>query len=87
MTTKKIIVKNDHGIHARVARKVVEQSLICSSKVTIRNGNKEAKGTSILELLMLEATRGSEIDLVVTGGDEEKNLLELAALFNDGAGI
>jgi len=36
---------------------------------------------------MLEATRGSEIDLVVTGGDEEKNLLELAALFNDGAGI
>jgi phosphocarrier protein HPr len=87
MTTKKIIVKNDHGIHARVARKVVEKALISSSQVTISKGSRKASGTSIIELLMLEATQGSEIDLEVTGGDEEKNLLELAILFNDGAGI
>jgi phosphotransferase system HPr (HPr) family protein len=87
MTTKKIIVKNDHGIHARVARKGVEKALISSSQVTISKGSKKARGTSIIELLMLEATQGSEINLEVTGGDEEKNLHELAALFNDGAGI
>jgi phosphocarrier protein HPr len=87
MIAKKLIVKNKHGLHARVALRVVEKSKILPSEVLLLKGTKKADAHSVLDLLMLEAAEGSEIELIITGGDEENSLREIETIFDDGAGI
>ena len=87
MATQKVVVRNEHGIHARVASRVVEKTRTMSSKVTISLDDKEADAGSIIDLLLLGATQGSTVDVSVTGGDEEKHLLAIAQIFSDGGGI
>jgi phosphocarrier protein HPr/phosphocarrier protein len=87
MATKKVIVQNEHGIHARVAMHVVNTVQKIPSKITICMNCKQADACSILELLMLGASKGSEIEVQVCGGDEEKFLQEISQIFSDGAGI
>ncbi len=87
MRNRKIVLQNEHGMHARVAMKVIETSMSLDSQVTICNGCAKADGCSILELLLLGAQKGTVLELVVNGGDEEKNIELIADLFDDGAGI
>lgn len=87
MKSRKVIVHNEHGIHARVALRVLEASRESSSNVTIFKGRNKADGCSIMDLLLLGATQGSEIELLVDGGDEEKSISALSEIFEDGAGI
>ncbi|MGA2507508.1 MAG: HPr family phosphocarrier protein [Chitinispirillaceae bacterium] len=87
MRSKKVIVQNEHGIHARVALAVLEKSKGLDSQVTICKGCEKADGCSILELLLLGAEKGSEIELIVTGGDEEKSIKTISEIFSDGSGI
>lgn len=87
MRNRKVVVQNEHGMHARVAMKVLQTSMSLDSQITICNGCAKADGCSILELLLLGAQKGTELELVVDGGDEEKNLELIADLFSDGSGI
>lgn len=87
MRSKKIIVQNEHGIHARVALRVLEKSKGLDSQITLCKGCAKANGYSILEMLMLEAEKGSQIELIVDGGDEEKSIKAISEIFSDGSGI
>lgn len=87
MKTRKVIVQNEYGIHARVALRVIEASKEIKSQVTICKDCVKADGCSILELLLLGAKKGSEIELVVNGVDEEKGIATLSNIFEDGSGI
>ena len=69
MISKKITVMNEHGLHARVATRVAQISRNLDSLVTIGKGSSRARGTSIIELLVLGAQEGSEVELIVDGGD------------------
>ncbi|MDD5676004.1 MAG: HPr family phosphocarrier protein [Chitinivibrionales bacterium] len=86
MRTRKIIVRNTHGIHARVAWRIAEKSKSLASEVLIYKGPQSASGGSILQLLLLEAAQGTELEVRVQGGDEEKTLDELSRLFAPDAG-
>ena len=55
--------------------------------VTICKGCDKADGCSILQLLMLGATEGSEIEVMVEGDDSCEALSSLMGIFNDGGGI
>jgi len=87
MRSKKVIVQNEHGIHTRVALRVLERSKELGSEVTICKGCLKADGCSILELMLLGAEKGSEIELIVNGGDEDRNLGAISEIFSDGSGI
>jgi phosphocarrier protein len=87
MRRQRFIVQNEFGMHLRVAQRVVETSRRQSSQVTLCRGCTKANGCSIFELLLLQATQGSEVELVVCGGDEERALRELGEVFSGGAGI
>jgi phosphocarrier protein HPr len=87
MATKKVIVQNEHGLHARVAMLVVDKAKKLPSKVTICMNCKRADACSILDLLLLGASKGAEIEVDVCGGDEEKYLQEIAQIFSEGSGI
>ena len=71
----------------RVAGRIIDKSNNSLSKIVIRKGQSSADARSIIDLLMLAVTEGSEIEIIVDGGDEEKTLRELEAVLIDGAGI
>lgn len=87
MKQQRVVVQAEQGVHLRVAQQIVATSRRQSAQVTLCKGCAKANGCSILEVLLLGATQGSEVDLIVCGGDEERALRELSQLFTDGAGI
>ena len=76
------MIRNKLGLHARAAVKFVNLSnrFVASVKV-VKDGN-EIDGKSILGILTLAATQGSEITLLVAGKDEEAALKALSDLIN-----
>lgn len=76
-----------YGLHLRMAARIVEKNKTFKSKVMFCKDCKYADGCSILQLLLLEATKDSELRIVAVGEDEEKVIQELQGLFNHGAGI
>jgi phosphotransferase system HPr (HPr) family protein len=83
MISKKITVLNEHGLHARVATRIAQASKGLDSTVTICNGTVRAKGTSIIELLILGAPEGREIELIVEGGDEIRSLEAIEEILSE----
>jgi phosphotransferase system HPr (HPr) family protein len=81
MQTKKVIVNTPHGMHMRFAGEIMEKARNCASRVTLRKGDESANGRSIIELLMLDASEGSELELLVDGSDEEVVVAELERIF------
>ena len=87
MISKEITIKTPHGLHLRVAAKIVRAVKQGTSKITFYKGGKKADTRSILDLLVLEATQDSPITVVVEGGDEQNALQRMELVLIDGAGI
>jgi phosphocarrier protein len=83
MIEKKIMIKNRLGLHARAAVKFVNLAnrFVASVKI-VKDGN-EIDGKSILGILTLAATQGSQIKLVVSGKDEQSAAQALTELINN----
>ena len=71
------------GLHARAAAKLVRVAGEFQSSVKLqrRDGNVSADAKSILSVLMLAATRGTELRLIAEGPDEQEALDAVLALF------
>jgi phosphotransferase system HPr (HPr) family protein len=82
MLRKKIIIRDAHGLHLRPATRIVKACLGMDSTVTISKGRRNANARSILELLLLDAESGSEIEIVVEGREEEIALKKVIGLFD-----
>jgi len=83
MLEKKITIKNKLGLHARAAVKFVNLANRFSSAVKIMKDGNEIDGKSILGILTLAATQGSQITLTVSGKDEAAALASLTELINN----
>lgn len=68
------IIKNQLGLHARAAAKMVQLSNNYDSNLIIRFDGQEVDGKSILNILTLACPVGSEILLQAEGPDAEKVL-------------
>ena len=75
-----VTIINKLGLHARAAAKFVTlaSSYACEIKVA-RNG-QEVNGKSIMGVMMLAASRGTEITLIANGNDEKDALDGLTEL-------
>lgn len=86
MIKKVTTLVNRAGLHARSSAKVVELASRFSSDVRVRVGEKAVDGKSILSLMMLAATQGTEVTIEADGADETDAIEALAALFEGGFG-
>lgn len=84
---KKLVIRQEHGIHARPAAKIVETCQNLHSKVTFCYKCNMADGCSILQLLLLAAKKGELIEVTVDGEDEVNALAKITELFMNGSGI
>lgn len=83
MLKKTIVINNKLGLHARAAARFVETAAAYESDIRVRYGKKTINGKSIMGLMMLAAARGTTIELLVQGRDEESALMALVGLIED----
>ena len=79
----RIKILNEKGLHARAAAKFVELVDTFDVSLLVKNDNLEASGDSIMGLLMLAASRGTEIELVASGLEAAESLSALSDLINN----
>jgi len=83
MIKKKVEIKNKLGLHARAAVKFVNLANRFSSSIKIVKDSNEVDGKSVLGILTLAAVQGSEIQIKVSGKDEEMAFQALNDLVDD----
>ncbi|HPT17563.1 MAG TPA: HPr family phosphocarrier protein [Kiritimatiellia bacterium] len=88
MQTRQLTVQCEGGLHLRVAAQIVKQAQRHQAKVQLRcEGCPFASACSVFELLRLGAAKGTAVEIVADGPDEESALQALCELFGGGAGI
>ena len=76
-------IKNEKGLHARASAKFVEICERFDATATVSKDGETASGESILGLMMLAASKGTQIDVVTEGPEAEQLMTALYALVND----
>ncbi|MDC3205113.1 HPr family phosphocarrier protein [Paracoccaceae bacterium] len=76
-------ILNEKGLHARAAAKFVEVVDTFDVRLVVKKDNLEASGDSIMGLLMLAASRGTEIELVASGLEAAETLSALSDLIKN----
>ena len=83
MLQRSIVIRNKLGLHARAAVKFVNTANRFGADVRIVKDESEIDGKSILGILTLAATQGSEIGLRIGGPDEEAAWEALSELISN----
>ncbi|MCP5464109.1 MAG: HPr family phosphocarrier protein [Deltaproteobacteria bacterium] len=86
MTKRISTIVNERGLHARAAAKFVKTASQFESEIVVSKDGIEADGKGIMDLLMLAAQKGSQIEIEATGPDADKALNELDQLVQNGFG-
>ncbi|RCX31091.1 HPr family phosphocarrier protein [Thioalbus denitrificans] len=83
MPTLQTTIINKLGLHARAAAKFVKTASAFESSVTLRRGEREVNGKSILGVMMLAASRGTEVEIDAEGPDADAALEALRTLIDE----
>ena len=81
---RRVGIKNPLGLHARAAAQFVKTASQFSSKVTVSKDGNTIDGKSILGILFLAATSGSELTITAIGDDAQKAVDALVKLVSSG---
>lgn len=84
MVSKKVIVRNEAGIHARPAAILVQAAGTCRSDVKIIVGDKVIQAKNILNLMAAAIKCGMEIEICCDGETEKEDLEKMAGLIESG---
>ena len=82
VATGKITISNRLGLHARPAMVFVETAMRFKAEITVRRTDQSeaVDGKSIMQMMMLAATQGTEIEITATNDDCDDAIKELVAL-------
>lgn len=83
MNSAQITIVNKLGLHARAAAKLVSTASSFKSTIELEKGSQRINAKSIMGVMMLAASKGTEITIHVDGEDEGKALESLKSLIND----
>lgn len=80
MVSETVTIINKLGLHARAASKFIACTSAFSAEVELETVDKTADGKSIMSVMMLAASRGTELTIRCTGSDEEAALAAIKDL-------
>ncbi len=83
MTSRKLQIVNEKGLHARASAKLVEVVENHDANAEVSKDGVNASGDSIMGLLMLAASRGTFIEVSTDGPEAEKLADAIQALLAD----
>ncbi len=81
-----VTVSNKLGLHARPATLFATTAANASADITVRRCDQDERvdGKSIMQMMMLAATRGTKIEITATGGDAQEVIDALTKLVDSG---
>ncbi|MCC5910693.1 MAG: HPr family phosphocarrier protein [Clostridiaceae bacterium] len=74
MLQKKVVIKNESGLHARPASLLVREATKYKSEIFILKEGNEYNCKSIMNVMSMVAKKGQELTLKVEGSDEKEAL-------------
>lgn len=83
MIEKKLEIINKLGLHARAAAKLTGITSRFSSDIKISKEGRQVDGKSIMSVMMLAASIGTELSFLVEGDDELDAITAIETLVNN----
>lgn len=80
MMQETVTVSNKLGLHARASAKFVQLASAFKSNIELSLNGQTVNGKSIMGIMMLAASKGSELTISADGPDEADALSELVTL-------
>lgn len=81
--SKKLKIINKLGLHARASAKFVNVANRYSCDLHVIRGSKKVNGKSIMGIMMLAASQGTEIEIKASGEEAEQALSAIEDLIQD----
>ncbi|OQX89103.1 MAG: phosphocarrier protein HPr [candidate division Zixibacteria bacterium 4484_93] len=86
MTEKELTVTNELGLHVRPAVLIVQKCGSFKSEIWLIKGDKRVSARSIMNLLSLQAPRGTHLKIMAEGDDEREAVEAIYKLFEENFG-
>ncbi|MEO9654766.1 HPr family phosphocarrier protein [Marinomonas sp.] len=83
MLEESVTIINKLGLHARAAGKLIETTSRFSCDITIEKDGRNVDGKSIMAMMMLAASKGTQINIKTNGEDEAQALKSVIELINN----
>lgn len=83
MIGKRITIINKLGLHARAASRFVTVASGFASEVQLAKDGQVINGKSIMGVMMLAASKGTVLEMTVSGEDEDEAAARLERLILD----
>ena len=80
---RQVTIINSRGLHARAAAKFTSTAGNFEAKILVTRKEQTVSGLSIMGLMMLAASPGSDIELSATGNDADAAIDALTQLIAD----
>ncbi len=80
MLSKEVVVCNQVGLHARPATFFIQKSNEFKAGIWVEKNDRRVNAKSLLGVLSLGITKGTQITIIADGSDEEEALDALARL-------
>ena len=81
MIKRQIEVINKLGLHARAATRLVNKASGFESDILLERDGQQVDAKSIMGIMMLAASQGTELEIIVDGTDEQQALDAIVRLF------
>lgn len=78
-----ISIINKLGLHARASAKFVSTAARFQSSITLTKDKQKVNGKSIMGVMMLAASQGTELSITIEGPDEEEMEVAVVNLINN----
>ena len=82
MFSKEVVVQNQIGLHARPATFFIQRANEYKSTIWVEKDERKVSAKSLLGVLSLGITRGTNITILAEGTDEETAVKALVSLIN-----
>jgi len=70
--SRKVVVKHSLGLHMRPVGKFVDLASQFQSDIRVRKGDRTADGKDSMGMIMLNAPKGTELELTAEGPDADR---------------
>jgi phosphocarrier protein len=88
MEKRTVQVLNRLGLHARAAARLVQLANRYESRITVSRADngQQVDAKSMFGVLMLAATRGTELEVAASGSDEQEAVVAVIGFIGSGFG-
>lgn len=83
MIRQPVTIVNKLGLHARAAAKLVATASAYDSDILLAKDGREVNAKNIMPVMMLAASKGTRVELVADGPDEQQAIEALCVLINE----